>query len=171
MAMMRPPSGAYCCKKVSVVVTRLATDPKSAGGIAPLSGTMTQDAWSTPNPPEAPDPNAPGPLGSLRSQTARLAAGRVLAAGVSAAWFIVAARQLFVQKLREVESESVFSEFAHKKGDIVTCIVSRFEGPHLVCKIGEKAEATMLDLAQTSNAFQKVRCANQRQREADRGPR
>ena len=55
-----------------------------------------------------------------------------------------AARQLFVQKLREVESESVFSEFANKKGDIVTCIVSRFEGPHLVCKIGEKAEATML---------------------------
>jgi N utilization substance protein A len=55
-----------------------------------------------------------------------------------------AARQLFVQKLREVESESVFSEFAHKKGDIVTCSVSRFEGPHLACKIGEKAEATML---------------------------
>lgn len=55
-----------------------------------------------------------------------------------------AARQLFVQKLREVESESVFSEFAHKKGDIVTCTVVRFEGPHLVCKIGDKAEATML---------------------------
>jgi N utilization substance protein A len=55
-----------------------------------------------------------------------------------------AARQLFVQKLREVESESVFSEFAHKKGDIVTCSVSRFEGPHLACRIGEKAEATML---------------------------
>jgi N utilization substance protein A len=55
-----------------------------------------------------------------------------------------AARQLFVQKLREVESESVFSEFAHKKGDIVTCTVSRFEGPHLICKIGDKAEATML---------------------------
>ena len=43
-----------------------------------------------------PDPNASGPVGSLRSQTARLAAGRVLAAGVSAAWFIVAARQLSV---------------------------------------------------------------------------
>jgi N utilization substance protein A len=55
-----------------------------------------------------------------------------------------AARQLFVQKLREVESESVFSEFAHKKGDIVTCSVLRFEGPHLAAKIGEKAEATML---------------------------
>ncbi len=55
-----------------------------------------------------------------------------------------AARQLFVQKLREVESESVFSEFAHKRGDIITCSVIRFEGPHLVCKIGEKAEATML---------------------------
>ena len=55
-----------------------------------------------------------------------------------------AARQMFVQKLREVESESVFSEFAHKKGDIVTCSVIRFEGPHLICRIGDRAEATML---------------------------
>jgi N utilization substance protein A len=55
-----------------------------------------------------------------------------------------AARQLFVQKLREVESESVFTEFAHKKGDIVSCAVVRFEGLHLICKIGDKAEATML---------------------------
>ncbi|HYE99184.1 MAG TPA: transcription termination factor NusA [Planctomycetota bacterium] len=55
-----------------------------------------------------------------------------------------AARQLFVQKLREVESETVFSEFAHKKGDIVSCTVARYEGPHLVCRIGDKAEATML---------------------------
>ena len=55
-----------------------------------------------------------------------------------------AARQLFVQKLREVESESVFTEFAHKKGDIVTCSVARFEGPHLICKVGNKAEVAML---------------------------
>ena len=55
-----------------------------------------------------------------------------------------AARQLLVQKLREVESESVFSEFAHKKGDIVSGSVGRFEGPHLVLRIGDKAEATML---------------------------
>jgi N utilization substance protein A len=55
-----------------------------------------------------------------------------------------AARQLFVQKLREVETESVFSEFAHKKGDIVAGTVARFEGLSLVLKIGEKAEATML---------------------------
>jgi N utilization substance protein A len=55
-----------------------------------------------------------------------------------------AARQLLVQKLREVESESVFSEFAHKKGDIVAGSVARFEGPHLVLRIGDKAEATML---------------------------
>ncbi|HEX7901381.1 MAG TPA: transcription termination factor NusA [Planctomycetota bacterium] len=55
-----------------------------------------------------------------------------------------AARQLLVQKLREVESESVFSEFAHKKGDIVSGSVARFEGPHLVLRIGDKAEATML---------------------------
>jgi N utilization substance protein A len=55
-----------------------------------------------------------------------------------------AARQLFVQKLREVESESVFSEFAHKKGDIVSGTVNRFEGQHLILKVGDKAEVTLL---------------------------
>ena len=54
------------------------------------------------------------------------------------------ARQIFVQKLREAESDTVFAEFAHKKGDIVTAHVTRYEGPHLVCRLGEKAEATML---------------------------
>jgi len=55
-----------------------------------------------------------------------------------------AAHQMFIQKLREAESETVFTEFAHKKGDIVTATVVRFEGRNLICKIGEKAEATML---------------------------
>lgn len=36
------------------------------------------------------------PPGSLRAETARLAAGRVLAAGVSAGWFVVAARELSI---------------------------------------------------------------------------
>lgn len=54
------------------------------------------------------------------------------------------AHQMFIQKLREAESETVFTEFAHKKGDIVTASVVRFEGRNIVCKIGEKAEATLL---------------------------
>ncbi len=54
------------------------------------------------------------------------------------------ARQIFVQKLREAESDTVFAEFAHKKGDIVTAHVARYEGPHIVARLGEKAEATML---------------------------
>lgn len=54
------------------------------------------------------------------------------------------ARQVFVQKLREAESDSIYGEFAHKVGDIVHAQVVRFEGPHLLCKIGEKAEATFL---------------------------
>jgi len=54
------------------------------------------------------------------------------------------ARQIFVQKLREAESDTVFAEFAHKKHDIVTAHVARYEGPHLICRIGEKAEATLL---------------------------
>jgi N utilization substance protein A len=58
------------------------------------------------------------------------------------------ARQIFVQKLREAESSTVFSEFAHKKGDIVSASIVRYEGPHLVCKLGEKAEAIMLKTEQ-----------------------
>ena len=54
------------------------------------------------------------------------------------------ARQVFVQKLREAESDTVYNEYAHKKGDIVTAIVVRYDGPHLLCRIGERAEATML---------------------------
>jgi N utilization substance protein A len=54
------------------------------------------------------------------------------------------ARQVLVQKLREAESDTVYNEYAHKKGDIVTAIVVRYDGPHLLCRIGERAEATML---------------------------
>ncbi|HZN63202.1 MAG TPA: transcription termination factor NusA [Planctomycetota bacterium] len=54
------------------------------------------------------------------------------------------ARQVFVQKLREAESDTVYNEYAHKKGDIVTAIVVRYDGPHLLCRIGERAEATMV---------------------------
>jgi len=54
------------------------------------------------------------------------------------------ARQVFVQKLREAESDTVYNEYAHKKGDIVSASVIRYDGPHLLCRIGDKAEATML---------------------------
>jgi N utilization substance protein A len=54
-----------------------------------------------------------------------------------------AARQLFVQKLREAESENIFSEFSGKQGDIVTCSVVQHEGPHLLCKIGDRAEGIL----------------------------
>jgi N utilization substance protein A len=54
------------------------------------------------------------------------------------------ARQIFVQKLREAESDTVYNEYVHKRGDIVTAIVVRYDGPHLLCRIGERAEATML---------------------------
>jgi len=58
------------------------------------------------------------------------------------------ARQIFVQKLREAESSTVYSQFAHKKGDIVSSAILRYEGPHLICQIGDKAEATMLKTEQ-----------------------
>jgi O-antigen/teichoic acid export membrane protein len=46
--------------------------------------------------PAPPGAHPPGPPASLRGETLRLASGRVLAAAVSALWFVVAARELSV---------------------------------------------------------------------------
>ena len=54
-----------------------------------------------------------------------------------------AAHQTFIQRIREAESDTVFYEFAHKKGDIVTANVLRTEGRNVICRIGHKAEATL----------------------------
>ncbi|MDP6957298.1 MAG: transcription termination factor NusA [Planctomycetota bacterium] len=55
-----------------------------------------------------------------------------------------AAHQMFIQRIREAESDTVFYEFAHKKGDIVSATVLRTEGRNVICKIGHKAEASMV---------------------------
>lgn len=52
------------------------------------------------------------------------------------------AKQVILQKVREAERETVYSEFANRVGELVNCVVKRAEGQDLVCDIG-KTEARL----------------------------
>ena len=41
------------------------------------------------------------------------------------------AKQVILQKVREAERDSVFSEFQGRQGELVNCVVKRLEGPGL----------------------------------------
>ncbi len=53
------------------------------------------------------------------------------------------ARQVMIQKLREDERESIFSEYAQRKGEIVNGTVARFEGGVLVVNLSPRVEAIL----------------------------
>lgn len=53
------------------------------------------------------------------------------------------ARQTFLTKLREAKSDHVFSEFAHKKDDIVNCRIIRHERGDVICEIAKYVEAIL----------------------------
>ncbi len=50
------------------------------------------------------------------------------------------AKQVILQKVREAERDSVFSEFQGRQGELVNCVVKRLEGPDYVVDMG-KTEA------------------------------
>src|SRR6202035_5554221 len=50
------------------------------------------------------------------------------------------AKQVILQKVREAERETIYSEFSGRVGELVNCIVKRVEGPDLVADLG-KTEA------------------------------
>ncbi len=52
------------------------------------------------------------------------------------------AKQVILQKVREAERDSVFSEFQGRYGELVTCIIKRTEGPDYVVDMG-KTEARL----------------------------
>ncbi len=52
------------------------------------------------------------------------------------------AKQVILQKVREAERENIFSEFSHRVGELVNCVVKRVEGPELVVDLG-KTEARL----------------------------
>ncbi len=51
-------------------------------------------------------------------------------------------KQVILQKLREAERDTIFTEYAHRVGELVTCVVKRIEGPDLVLDMG-KTEARL----------------------------
>ena len=51
-------------------------------------------------------------------------------------------KQIMLQKLREAERDTIFTEYAHRVGELVTCVVKRIEGPDLVLDMG-KTEARL----------------------------
>jgi N utilization substance protein A len=52
------------------------------------------------------------------------------------------AKQVILQKVREAERETIFSEFSGRVGELVNCVVKRVEGPDLVVDLG-KTEARL----------------------------
>lgn len=52
------------------------------------------------------------------------------------------AKQVILQKVREAERENIFSEFSHRVGELVNCVVKRVEGQDLVVDLG-KTEARL----------------------------
>ena len=52
------------------------------------------------------------------------------------------AKQVILQKVREAERETIFSEFSGRVGELVNCIVKRVEGPDLMVDLG-KTEARL----------------------------
>jgi N utilization substance protein A len=52
------------------------------------------------------------------------------------------AKQVILQKVREAERETVYSEFSTRVGELVNCVVKRMEGQDLICDLG-KTEARL----------------------------
>lgn len=53
------------------------------------------------------------------------------------------ARQVMIQKIRADERESIYTEYAQRKGEIVNGIVGRFEGGVLVVNLNNRVEAIL----------------------------
>ncbi|HYZ86462.1 MAG TPA: NusA N-terminal domain-containing protein, partial [Bryobacteraceae bacterium] len=52
------------------------------------------------------------------------------------------AKQVILQKVREAERETIFSEYNDRVGELVNCTVKRMEGQDLICDLG-KTEARL----------------------------
>jgi N utilization substance protein A len=58
------------------------------------------------------------------------------------------AKQVILQKVREAERETIFSEYSGRVGELVNCVVKRIEGQDLVVDLG-KTEARLLKKEQS----------------------
>ncbi len=72
------------------------------------------------------------------------------------------AKQVMIQKLRQDERESIYSEYAQRKGEIVTGIAGRYDGGVLVINLNSRVEAIMPKSEQisgeTHHPGDRIRC-------------
>ncbi len=72
------------------------------------------------------------------------------------------AKQVMIQKLRQDERESIFSEYAQRKGEIITGIAGRYDGGVLVVNLNSRVEAIMPKSEQisgeTHHPGDRIRC-------------
>ena len=61
------------------------------------------------------------------------------------------ARQVILQKLRELESEIAFSELSQKEDELITCQVRRIEGDNVYVELNKQVEAVLLPQDQAPN--------------------
>ena len=61
------------------------------------------------------------------------------------------ARQVILQKLREIESEIAFSELSQKEDELITCAVRRIEGDNVYVELNKQVEAVLLPQDQAPN--------------------
>ncbi len=71
------------------------------------------------------------------------------------------AKQVILQKVREAERETIFSEFSGRVGELVNCVIKRIEGQDLVVDMG-KTEARLLKKEQSKlesfSVGERIRC-------------
>lgn len=65
------------------------------------------------------------------------------------------AKQVILQKVREAEKDAIISDYTGKIGTMVTGMVLRFEGPHIVVDIG-RGQATMPSSEAIANEFYRL---------------
>ena len=71
------------------------------------------------------------------------------------------AKQVILQKVREAERETIYTEYSDRVGELVNCTVKRIEGQDIVCDLG-KTEARLPKKEQSKlegfTVGERVRC-------------
>jgi len=83
------------------------------------------------------------------------------------------AKQVILQKVREAERETVYQEYSGRVGELVSCVIKRYEGPDLVVDIG-KTEARLPKKEQSKlesfSVGDRVRCVIRSVEKAGKSP-
>lgn len=61
------------------------------------------------------------------------------------------ARQMIMQKLREIESENAYNELSQKEGELITCAVRSIDGENVHVELSKQIEAVLMPQDQAPN--------------------